>query len=86
MIRETNVAFTIILHIQNTDPVLGEVEELPSPSDRLIIIRNPRRLDGKDVSYLTENVITVIWPVERLNFIEVMGSEEEEKIIGFVRE
>lgn len=80
------MAFTIVLHIQNTDPVLGEVEELPSPTDRLIIVRNPRRLDGKDVSYLTENVITVLWPVERLNFIEVMGSEEEEKIIGFVRE
>lgn len=80
------MAFTIVLHIQNTDPVLGEIEELPSPTDRLIIVRNPRRLDGKDVSYLTENVITVMWPVERLNFIEVMGSEEEEKIIGFVRE
>jgi hypothetical protein len=80
------VAFKIVLHIQNTDPVLGEVEELPSPTDRLIIVSNPRRLDGKDVSYLTENVITVLWPVERLNFIEVMGSEEDEKIIGFVRE
>lgn len=80
------MAFKIVLHIQNTDPVLGEVEELPSPTDRLIIVSNPRRLDGKDVSYLTENVITVLWPVERLNFIEVMGSEEEEKIIGFVRE
>ncbi|MEJ2599841.1 MAG: hypothetical protein P8Z00_16020 [Anaerolineales bacterium] len=80
------MAFKIVLHIQNTDPVLGEVEELPSPTDRLIIVSNPRRLDGKDVSYLTENVITVLWPVERLNFIEVMGSEEDEKIIGFVRE
>ena len=80
------MAFTLVLHIQNSDPVLGEVEEVPSPADRLILVRNPRRLDGKDVSYLTENVMTVLWPVERLNFIEVLGSEEEEKIIGFVRE
>jgi hypothetical protein len=80
------LAFTLVIHIQNSDPVLGEVEEIPSPADRLILVRNPRRLDGKDVSYLTENVMTVLWPVERLNFIEVLGSEEEEKIIGFVRE
>jgi hypothetical protein len=80
------LAFTLVLHIQNSDPVLGEVEEIPSPVDRLILVRNPRRLDGKDVAYLTENVMTVLWPVERLNFIEVLGSEEEEKIIGFVRE
>jgi hypothetical protein len=80
------LAFTLVLHIQNSDPVLGEVDEIPSPADRLILVRNPRRLDGKDVAYLTENVMTVLWPVERLNFIEVLGSEEEEKIIGFVRE
>jgi hypothetical protein len=80
------LAFTLVLHIQNSDPVLGEVEEIPSPADRLILVRNPRRLDGKDVAYLTENVMTVLWPVERLNFIEVLGSEDEEKIIGFVRE
>lgn len=80
------MAFTLVLHIQNSDPVLGEVDEVPSPADRLILVRNPRRLDGKDVSYLTENVMTVLWPIERLNFIEVLGSEEEEKIIGFVRE
>jgi hypothetical protein len=86
MKREIKVAFTLVIHIQNSDPVLGEVDEVPSPSDRLILVRNPRRLDGKDVPYLTENVMTVLWPVERLNFIEVLGSEEEEKIIGFVRE
>jgi hypothetical protein len=80
------LAVTLVLHIQNSDPVLGEVEEVPSPGDRLILVRNPRRLDGKDVAYLTENVMTVLWPVERLNYIEVLGSEEEEKIIGFVRE
>jgi hypothetical protein len=70
----------------NTDPVVGEVEELPSPSDTLISVNNPRRLDSKDLHYLAENVVTVYWPIERLNFIEVMGGKEEEEIIGFVRE
>jgi len=75
-----------VLHIQNTDPVVGEVEEIPTPNDNMVVLRNPRRMDGKDLHFLNENVVTVIWPVERLNFIEVLSGEEQEDIIGFVRE
>jgi hypothetical protein len=80
------LSYTLILHILNADPVVGEVEELPDPSDTMIVINNPRLRDGKDVPYLAENVVTVIWPVDKLNFIEVMAGKEEEEIIGFVRE
>ncbi|MEJ2708508.1 MAG: hypothetical protein P8074_12905 [Anaerolineales bacterium] len=80
------MAYTIVLHIQNTDPVVGEVEELPEPDSNLVIVKNPRRMDGKDLHYLAENVITVMWPIERLNFIEVLSGLEEDQIIGFVRE
>ena len=80
------MAYTIVLHIQNTDPVVGEVEELPEPDSTLVIVKNPRRMDGKDLHYLAENVITVMWPIERLNFIEVLSGLEEDQIIGFVRE
>lgn len=77
---------SVIIHIQNEDPVLGEVDELPSPEDSLIIVKNPRKRDGKDLIYLDPNVTTVIWPVTRINFIEVVPSEAEEEIITFVRE
>jgi hypothetical protein len=77
---------TLILHIQNSDPVIGEAEEIPASDDRLITLKNPRKMDGKDLNYLSDNVDTVIWPVERLNFIEIMANEDEDKIIGFVRE
>jgi hypothetical protein len=78
--------FKIILHIQNQDAVLGEVDELPTQTDTLLIVHNPRRVDGKDLPNISENVITVMWPIDRLNFIEVLGGEEEDQIIGFVRE
>jgi hypothetical protein len=83
---EGGLAFTLILHIQNADPVVGEVEDIPTPADRMIILRNPRRVDGKDLHYLSENVVTVLFPVERLNFIEVLSGEDHEQIISFVRE
>lgn len=80
------MAYTIVVHILNADPVAGEVEELPSASDTLVMLSNPRRTDGKDIHYLSDNATTVFWPIERINFIEVLGEEQEEEIIGFVRE
>jgi hypothetical protein len=77
---------TVILHIQNEDPVVGEVEELPTLSDTMVLLKNPRRLDGKDLHYLQADVVSVYWPLERVNFIEIVTAEEEEAIIGFVRE
>jgi hypothetical protein len=80
------VPYTLILHLHNTDPVVGEVEELPTPTDTMVVVDNPRRLDGKDLHYLAEDTVTVYWPLERVNFIEIVSEREEDEIIGFVRE
>jgi hypothetical protein len=80
------MAITIILHIQNEEPVVGEIDDLPGPTDSNICVINPRRIDGKDLHYLSENVVNVVWPLHRVTFIEVMPSKEEEEIFGFVRE
>ena len=77
---------TILVHINNEDPVLGEVEGLPNTTDQLIKIKNPRRRDGKDLHYLQANVTEVIWPLVRVTFIEVIPSDQDDQIIGFVRE
>jgi hypothetical protein len=80
------MAFTVVVHISNEDPVVGELDELPAVTDTLVHIHNPRRRDGKDVHYLSNDIVTVIWPITQIAFIEVMPSEAEERIIGFVRE
>lgn len=77
---------TIILHIQNEPAVIGEADELPSLSDTMIGLRHPTRLDGKELEYLDARVNLVLWPLERLNFIEILPTGEEEEIISFVRE
>jgi len=78
--------YTIILHPIGEEPIVGEIENLPSTKDLMLMVNNPRRLDGKELHYLADNVITVIWPFSRINFIELKPSKEEEDIIGFVRE
>ena len=76
----------VIVHIQNEDPVLGEMESLPAATDIIITLKNPRRRDGKDLPYLDQSVTSVIWPMSRINFIEIMPGKEEEEIITHVRE
>jgi hypothetical protein len=77
---------SIVIHISNEEPVLGEVEELPNPTDQVIKVNNPRRLDGKYLNFIQDRVTTVIWPISKINFIEILPNEEEEDIFGFVRE
>lgn len=77
---------TVLVHIMNDDPVLGEMDTLPTAQDAVLTIKNPRRKDGKDLPYLEANVTTIIWPLLRINFIEVMPTGEEEEIITFIRE
>jgi len=80
------MALIVILHVQGEEPVLGEMEEMPAPTDVSVRVLNPRRIDGKDLPYLADGVTTVIWPMARLNFIEILPSRDEDEIIGFVRE
>lgn len=80
------MAYSIILHIVGEASILGEIEELPKASDTIITLTNPRLRDGKDIHYLEHNVVKVIWPLSKVTLIEVLESEEEENLIGFVRE
>ena len=80
------MAYSLILHVAGESSVLGEVEELPKPADTIITVSNPRLRDGKDIHYLEPNVVKVIWPLNKITLIEVLESQEEESLIGFVRE
>jgi len=80
------MAHTVLLHISGEEPITGEVEELPKPTDTLLIVTSPRRRDGKDIHYIDARAVKVIWPIDRLSFLEVLGGEESETIISFVRE
>ena len=77
---------TVQIHVINEEPIVAEVEVLPERTDTLVIALNPRMRDGKDLRYLAEHVTTLILPVTRISFIQVLPSGEEEKVIGFVRE
>jgi hypothetical protein len=80
------MAHQVILHISGEVPIFGEVDELPSPQDQIIIVHNPRSREGKDLHYLQDDVIRVIWPISKINFIEILEAQQDDQIFGFVRE
>ncbi|MFQ5437014.1 MAG: hypothetical protein ACE5FD_19320 [Anaerolineae bacterium] len=77
---------TIIVHINNEDAVVCEVDEIPDSTNQFLTLQNPRRRDGKDVHYLDEDVTTMLVPWHRVNFVQVLPSGVEEDVMGFVRE
>jgi len=77
---------TVILHMLNEDPVVGEVEELPATTDTLVYIHNPRRRDGKILPYIESNVTVAAWPITRLSFFEILPDEQEDDLDNVARE
>ena len=74
------MAHILLLHVANDDPVVVETEKLPEPTDTCILGNHPRRKDNKELHYIMPEVTTVIFPMWRINFIEVMPSGDEEEI------
>ncbi|NJM06614.1 hypothetical protein HC891_11120 [Candidatus Gracilibacteria bacterium] len=80
------MAKTVILHLTGEDPVLADMEQEPQPGDMFIKVVNMRKRDGKPVPYLAAGVQSVIFPWQRVTFIEIMPSEEERSsVVDFFR-
>jgi hypothetical protein len=79
------MAITVIVHVMGEDPFLAEMEELPDPSHQSVVLTNPRRRDNKPLYYLERETISVVFPLHRINFIEVTPSEDSGEVDLFFR-
>ncbi len=80
------MAYTVLVHMLNEDAIVGEIEELPEHNTPFLMISDPRLRDGREVSYFLPETKTVLLPWTRVHSIEILPTEEEEKIVTFVRE
>jgi hypothetical protein len=69
---------TLLLHIQNSEPIKLDVEEMPKPTDTMIIGKNPREKTEKEVGWIEDGVTTVIFPMWRIVSIELLPSAADE--------
>lgn len=77
---------TVYVHIEGLETSLMEIEEMPTVTDTLLIGKNPRRRDGKDLPFILPDVTTIVIPLIKVLFIEVLSQEEEEDFETFIRE
>ncbi|HRQ42180.1 MAG TPA: hypothetical protein PLD25_30035 [Chloroflexota bacterium] len=77
---------SLIVHINNEDAVVCEMEDMPETNSAYITLLNPRLRDGSDLHYLDENVTSMMLPWHRINFVQILPSAETEDVIGFVRD
>ena len=78
---------SIVAHVTNEDPFLAEVQELPKSTDTCVEFFNPRSRDGKSLRYASPGMSSMIFPMHRVSFIEVMANEEERaQVVEFFRE
>ena len=80
------MSHTVMIHLLNEDAVVAEIERMPEPGDQVLIVSNLRLRDGRDVSYVLPETNTVVYPWARVHCLEILPSDKEEKIVGFVRE
>jgi len=78
--------YTLLVHMENEDAVVGEVEELPDPNAQYITLRSPRLRDGREVTYLLAETNVVLYPWSRVHSVEILPTEEDEQIVTFIRE
>ncbi|RLC59007.1 MAG: hypothetical protein DRI79_05265 [Chloroflexi bacterium] len=78
--------YTVMIHLLNEDAIVAETERIPEPTDQVLVVTNVRRRDGRDVSYILPESSKVIFPWTRIHCVEILPSEEEEKIVSFIRE
>ena len=71
------MAISVLIHIANAEPVLAEVEQLPSAADTFILCTNPRGRDGKPIHYFDPEAIRFMIPWHRISYVEAYPSEED---------
>lgn len=80
-------ARSVIIHLINEDPILADMEDLPGPNATCVFFTNPRKRDGKPAGWVTPGATSFIYAMTRINFIEIMTSDEERRsVVEFFRE
>jgi len=80
------MSISLIVHISNQEPIICDIDEMPKPQDTLLTMNNPRKKDGRDLDFIDAKVTTVVWPWAGIMYVEILSHEDDEEIIGFVRE
>lgn len=70
---------SLLVHLANSEPIKLDVDEMPKPTDQILIGRNPRDNVDREVHWIEENVRMIILPWWRINYIQVLPAEDDQE-------
>jgi len=81
------MAIRALVHVQHDETILCEIDEIPKPTDNFIVLRYPRKRDGKPIETLADGATTFIFPWTKVAFIELFEElTQRENVVGLFRE
>jgi hypothetical protein len=66
------VAIPAIVHILGEDAIYGELDQMPSPTDQFVFLRNIKQKDGKPLAYIMDGAQAFLYAWHKITFIEIM--------------
>lgn len=67
------MAITAIVHIVGEDAFMADLDEMPNPTHTFLMLRNMRKKDGKQLTYLSDDASAFLYAWTRITFIELLG-------------
>jgi hypothetical protein len=68
--------FRAVIHPLSEQPLVVDVEEMPSAGDVSLVCLNVRTLDGKKPKFIDRRDSTFVFPLNSIRFVEVYPSGE----------
>jgi hypothetical protein len=62
----------VIIHVQNEQPLMADLYEMPSALDQGLLCTNLRMLDGKRPVFIEKSDSAFFFPYLHIRFIEIM--------------
>jgi hypothetical protein len=66
------VAIPAIIHLLGEDAIYGELDQMPSPTDQFVFLRNLKQKDGKSLAYIMDGAQAFLYAWHKITFIEIM--------------
>jgi len=66
-----------VIHLNNEQPVLADLFQVPSPQDVAVLCTNLRTPDGKRPVFIDQSDSTFLLPLAHIRFVEIPAGSDE---------
>jgi hypothetical protein len=64
--------------MENREAFKVDVDEAPRPTDQVLVGKNPRERSDKPITWIEDEVTTLVFPWSKITFVEVLPNPSDE--------